>query len=134
MTPGGPSGLAAWREAVREFNVQRDSYGAEFGKRPGGQVVIVTQSGGNQWHGAVYEYLRHNALDAATFRPGLRARHFNGNQSWGWGLFRWEDSEDQDILSRQLRRVPAEPAPNIGGVRAGSAAARAQAAPAFNRF
>ena len=80
MTPGGPSGMLLGVEAVREFNVQRDSYGAEFGKRPGGQVVIVTQSGGNQWHGAVYEYLRNNALDAANFFDQGSAPPFQRNQ------------------------------------------------------
>src|SRR5256884_9632038 len=49
MQPGGTSGMLLGVDAVREFNVLRDSYGAEFGKRPGGQVVIVTQSGANQW-------------------------------------------------------------------------------------
>src|SRR5258705_13721387 len=80
MTPGGPSGMLLGVEAVREFNVQRDSYSAEFGKRPGGQVVIVTQSGGNQWHGAVYEYLRNNALDAANFFDQGFAPPFQRNQ------------------------------------------------------
>jgi len=80
MTPGGPSGMLLGVEAVREFNVQRDSYSAELGKRPGGQVVIVTQSGGNQWHGAVYEYLRNNALDAANFFDQGSAPAFQRNQ------------------------------------------------------
>ncbi|HXH67805.1 MAG TPA: carboxypeptidase-like regulatory domain-containing protein [Candidatus Limnocylindrales bacterium] len=80
MTPGGPSGMLLGVEAVREFNVQRDSYSAEFGKRPGGQVVIVTQSGGNQWHGAVFEYLRNNALDAANFFDQGSAPPFQRNQ------------------------------------------------------
>ena len=80
MTPGGPSGMLLGVEAVREFNVQRDSYSAELGKRPGGQVVIVTQSGGNRWHGAVYEYLRNNALDAANFFDQGSAPPFQRNQ------------------------------------------------------
>jgi hypothetical protein len=80
MTPGGPSGMLLGVEAVREFNVQRDSYGAEFGKRPGGQVVIVTQSGSNQWHGAVYEFLRNNALDSANFFDHGSAPPFQRNQ------------------------------------------------------
>src|SRR5258707_13466297 len=67
MQPGGTSGMLLGVEAVREFNVQRDSYGAEYGKRPGGQVAIVTQSGTNQWHGSIFEFLRNNALDAANF-------------------------------------------------------------------
>jgi len=80
MTPGGPSGMLLGVEAVREFNVQRDSYSAEFGKRPGGQVVIVTQSGSNQWHGAVYEFVRNNALDAANFFDQGSAPPFQRNQ------------------------------------------------------
>jgi len=67
MQPGGPSGMLLGVDAVREFNVQRDTYSAEFGKRPGGQVVIVTQGGSNEWHGALYEYVRNSALDAANF-------------------------------------------------------------------
>src|SRR5207244_9965568 len=67
MQPGGTSGMLLGVDAVREFNVLRDSYGAEFGKRPGGQVVIVTQSGANQWHGSVFEFLRNNAFDAPNF-------------------------------------------------------------------
>jgi hypothetical protein len=80
MTPGGPSGMLLGVEAVREFNVQRDSYSAELGKRPGGQVLIVTQSGGNQWHGAVFEFLRNNALDSANFFDQGSAPPFQRNQ------------------------------------------------------
>ena len=80
MTPGGPSGMLLGVEAVREFNVQRDSYSSELGKRPGGQVVIVTQSGGNQWHGSVYEYLRNNTLDSANFFDQGSAPPFQRNQ------------------------------------------------------
>jgi len=80
MQPGGPSGLLLGVEAVREFNVLRDSYGAEFGKRPGGQVVIATQSGTNQWHGSVYEFVRDSALDAPNFFDTGGAPPFERNQ------------------------------------------------------
>ena len=80
MQPGGTSGMLLGVDAVREFNVQRDSYGAEFGKRPGGQVVIVTQSGTNQWHGTVFEFLRNNALDAPNFFDQGDAPPFRRNQ------------------------------------------------------
>src|SRR2546430_10934711 len=50
--------------SVREYNVLGHSYGAEYGKRSGGQVTVVTTSGTNQWHGAAFEYLRNNHLDA----------------------------------------------------------------------
>ena len=44
MQPGGPSQQLLGVEAVQEFKVLRDSYGAEYGKRPGAQVIIVTRS------------------------------------------------------------------------------------------
>jgi hypothetical protein len=80
MQPGGASGQLLGVDAVREFNVQRDSYSADYGKRPGGQVIIVTQSGSNQWHGSAYEFLRNNALDAANFFDQGSAPPFQRNQ------------------------------------------------------
>src|SRR5215472_3904819 len=83
MQPGGPSGMLLGVDAVREFNVLRDSYGAEFGKHPGGQVVMVTQSGSNEWHGSAYEYLRNNVLDAHNFFDVGAAPPFQRNQFGG---------------------------------------------------
>jgi len=80
MQPGGTSGFLLGVEAVREFNVLRDSYGAEYGKRPGGQVIIATQGGTNQWHGSLYEFLRNNALDSANFFDQGSAPPFQRNQ------------------------------------------------------
>jgi hypothetical protein len=83
MQPGGASQQLLGVDAVREFNLLRDTYGAEYGKHPGGQVLIVTQSGSNQWHGSVFEYLRNNALDAPNFfdlngPPAFQRNQFGG--------------------------------------------------------
>jgi hypothetical protein len=83
MQPGGTSQQLLGVDAVREFNLLRDSYGAEYGKHPGGQVSIVTQSGTNQWHGSVFEYLRNNALDAPNFFDQGSAPPFQRNQFGG---------------------------------------------------
>jgi len=83
MTPGGTSQQLLGVDAVREFNVLRDSYGAEFGKHPGGQVIIVTQSGSNLWHGSAFEFLRNNALDAPNFFDQGSAPPFQRNQFGG---------------------------------------------------
>ena len=80
MQPGGPSENLMGVEAVREFNVLRDSYGAEYGKRPGAQVTIVAQSGTNQVHGSVYEFLRNNALDAPNYFDQGSVPPFQRNQ------------------------------------------------------
>jgi hypothetical protein len=66
-SPGGASGQLLGVEAVREFSVVKDTYGAEYGKRPGAQVNIVTASGTNQVHGSIYEFLRNSALDARNY-------------------------------------------------------------------
>lgn len=84
MQPGGPSGMLLGVDAVREFNVQRDTYGAEFGKHPGAQVLIATQSGSNQWHGTIFEFLRNNVLDAPNYfdqgsTPPFRRNQFGGS-------------------------------------------------------
>jgi hypothetical protein len=80
MTPGGTSQQLLGVDAVREFNLLTDSYGAEYGKRPGGQALIVTQSGSNQLHGSIYEFLRNNDLDARNFFDGAAAPGFQRNQ------------------------------------------------------
>jgi Carboxypeptidase regulatory-like domain/TonB-dependent Receptor Plug Domain len=80
MQPGGTSGQLLGVDAVREFNILRDTYGAAYGKRPGAQVSIITQSGTNQWHGSAYEFLRNNDLDARNFFDVGAAPPFQRNQ------------------------------------------------------
>jgi carboxypeptidase family protein len=65
--PWGVSGQLLGVDAIREFNVETDAYGAEYGKRAGAQVSVVTQSGTNQLHGNVFEFLRNSVLDARNF-------------------------------------------------------------------
>ena len=67
VTPGGVSGDLLGIDAVREFNVLTETYPAEYGKRAGAQVTVVTQSGGNSVHGSLFEFLRNSALDARSF-------------------------------------------------------------------
>lgn len=67
VTPGGTSGQLLGVEAVREFNVVADTYGANYGKRTGGQISIITASGTNKLHGSTYEFFRNSALDARNY-------------------------------------------------------------------
>jgi hypothetical protein len=80
MQPGGTSQLLLGVDAVREFNVLRNIYSAEYGKRPGAQVAIVTQGGSNQIHGSLYEFVRNNDLDARNFFDGRSVPGFQRNQ------------------------------------------------------
>ncbi|HKZ32225.1 MAG TPA: carboxypeptidase regulatory-like domain-containing protein [Vicinamibacteria bacterium] len=56
-------------EAVQEFRVITNSYAAEYGRYQAGIVDIVTKSGTNQFHGAVYEYFRNESLNAERWAP-----------------------------------------------------------------
>jgi len=66
-TPGGVSGQLIGVDAVREFALVKDTYSAEYGKRPGAQVSIVTANGTNQLHGSLYEFIRDSSMDARNF-------------------------------------------------------------------
>jgi hypothetical protein len=79
-TPGGTSGQLLGVDAVREFNVVTDVYGAEYGKRPGAQVSVVTASGSNDLHGSVYEFLRNSDFDARNFFDQGSIPEFQRNQ------------------------------------------------------
>ncbi|MFZ0274447.1 MAG: carboxypeptidase regulatory-like domain-containing protein [Acidobacteriaceae bacterium] len=83
VTPGGTSGQLLGVDAVREFNVIADTYGAAFGKRDGAQVSIVTSSGTNQLHGTAFEFLRNSALDARNYFDAGTIPEFQRNQFGG---------------------------------------------------
>jgi carboxypeptidase family protein len=81
--PWGVSGQLLGVDAIREFNVQTDTYGAEYGKRSGAQVSLVTQSGTNQLHGTLFEFLRNSVLDARNFYDPGKIPAFKRNQFGG---------------------------------------------------
>jgi hypothetical protein len=73
-------------EAVQEFEVVSSAPAAEVGGTMGSTVNLVTRSGGNNWHGALYEFFRNDRLDAnSTFsnRAGLPRGKLRQNQFGG---------------------------------------------------
>ena len=84
----GPAGSAAGTvlgvETIREFRVEANSYGAEFGRNFGGQINAVSKSGNNEWHGSLYEFHRNDNLDARNFfdrgnKPEFKRNQFGGS-------------------------------------------------------
>lgn len=65
--PGGVSGQLLGIDGVREINVVKGAYSAEFGKRSGGQVRMVTMSGSNDLHGSVFLFNRNDKLEARNY-------------------------------------------------------------------
>jgi hypothetical protein len=54
-------------DAIHEFEMLTSSYDAAFGRAPGAQVNVVLKSGGNNFHGSLFEFHRNGALDARNF-------------------------------------------------------------------
>lgn len=54
-------------DAVREFEVLSSTYDASFGRNGGGQISVVLRSGGNDFHGTAYDFLRNSVLDARNY-------------------------------------------------------------------
>ena len=54
-------------DAIQEFTLERSNYDASFGRSGGGQIVVATKSGTNQFHGSGYEFNRNNDYNANTF-------------------------------------------------------------------
>jgi hypothetical protein len=86
----GTSVTSADADTIQEVQVLTAGYQAEYGRSSGGQIRMVTRSGGKNFHGSFYEYLRNNKLDANTWARNRNAAtnfapvsKFN---QFGWNL------------------------------------------------
>ncbi len=69
-------------DSIQEFRVLTSNFDAEYGNFSGGQVVVATKSGTNQWHGSAFEFLRDTNLSARNFFAPSRAK-YDRNQFGG---------------------------------------------------
>jgi hypothetical protein len=84
---GGDLNIAPSPDAIAEFRVLSSNYSADYGYGSGGTVSMALKSGSRQFHGALWEYLRNDALDANNYfsnlsgtpKPELRFNTFGGN-------------------------------------------------------
>jgi TonB-dependent Receptor Plug Domain. len=69
-------------DAVQEFRVITNNYGAEYGRFAGGVVDVVTKSGSNEVHGSLFEFLRNDKLNARPYnlssKSPLRRNQYGG--------------------------------------------------------
>ena len=70
---GGFNGLVSV-DALEEFRMTTSTFAPEYGRTPGGQVLLLTRSGTNSFHGNIFDYFRNTKLDANDWflnRAGL---------------------------------------------------------------
>src|SRR5258708_2731401 len=111
-------------ESMEEFKMQTTGYSAESGRLAGGVLNMVLKSGGNQYHGVLFEFLRNDVFDARNFfddrKSKLRRNQFGGMTSGPvlipklyngrnrtFFLFSWESFRQRQGESR-LGVVPTE--------------------------
>ena len=69
-------------DAIAEFRIVTSNFDAEYGEFSGGQISVVTRSGGNGFHGSSFDFLRNTDLDARNYfspaRGAYRQNQFGG--------------------------------------------------------
>jgi outer membrane receptor protein involved in Fe transport len=111
-------------DAIQEFKVQTNNFGADIGK--GGAVVnVVTRAGTNRFHGSAFEFLRNSSMDAKNYFddpaqpiPPFKRNEFGG--SFGGPIIRDRTFFFVDYQGRRIRTSDTflSPVPNpaeVGG-------------------
>jgi outer membrane receptor protein involved in Fe transport len=110
-------------DSVEEFRIITNTFDAEYGRNSGSVVNLITKSGGNTFHGNVYEYLRNTDLDARgypdTSKPQLNQNQFGGTfggpikKDRSFFFLSYEGHRTRDGVPGQLLNVPT--AAEFGG-------------------
>jgi hypothetical protein len=103
-------------DAVEEFRVITNTFDAEYGRNSGSVVNVITKSGGNAFHGNLYEYFRNTVLDSRgypdTTKPQLNQNQFGGTfggpikRDRTFFFFSYEARRVRDGQPGQLLNVP----------------------------
>ncbi len=103
-------------DAVEEFRVITNTFDAEYGRNSGSVVNVITKSGGNTFHGNLYEYFRNTVLDSRgypdTTKPQLNQNQFGGTfggpikKDRTFFFFSYEGRRIRDGVPGQLLNVP----------------------------
>jgi hypothetical protein len=79
---GQQAGIIPNLDSIAEFRILTSNTNAEYGNYSGGLINVVTKSGGNSFHGSIFEFLRNTDLDSKGFFSPERST-FQQNQYGG---------------------------------------------------
>jgi hypothetical protein len=71
-------------DSIQEFKIQKSMYAAEFGGKASALINVATRSGGNDFHGSLFEFYRNDAFDTPNYFaknspvPPLSQHQFGG--------------------------------------------------------
>ena len=109
-------------ESLQEFKAEASNYAAEYGRAGGGFIIMTTRSGTNEFHGALYEFFRNDAMDARSFfaadKAPLRYNIFGGSlggpivKNKTFFFFNYEGSRRRDGVTYSGDDVPHIPERN----------------------
>jgi len=107
-------------DSIGEFKLLRSLWSAEAGRGGGGQVNVVTRSGGEKFHGSAFEFIRNEAFNANDFQTNRTAaagrdsegrakkkpfRYNNYGFTIGGPVFFWNFGEGNGPIARKLKRT-----------------------------
>ena len=72
-------------EALEEMNVEVSNYKAEMGRSGGGFIQMTTKAGTNAFHGAIYNFLRNDAMDSRSFFAARKQKLRRNQYGWAFG-------------------------------------------------
>ncbi|HUX66662.1 MAG TPA: carboxypeptidase regulatory-like domain-containing protein [Terriglobales bacterium] len=134
--PGSVVGTTLGVDAVQRMTVLDNNYPAAYGRTGGGIISAATRSGGDAWHGSLYEFLRNSALDARNFfdasKPAFRRNQFGGSLGGRVRPLRLHLFGDYEGLRQSLGITHVDTVPSVaaraGQLASGPVAVDAQAA------
>ena len=123
------------QEAVSEFRVVNNSFGAEYGRALGGIVNVVTKTGTNDFRGSLYGYINNQAADSKGLLTQSQFNQYRRNQAGvtlGGPIKRDQTFFFANYEGQRLGQSPTYPATLIGGLSAINAAKAALGLPGEN--
>lgn len=100
-------------DSLQEFKIETSSYTAQYGRLSGSVVNMVTKSGGNHYHGSLFDFIRNDLFDAPPFnfttialtKTKLRQNQFGGDISGPISIPHLYSGHDRTFFALSLESV-----------------------------
>ncbi len=103
-------------DSLQEFKMETSDYTAQYGRLSGSVVNMVTKSGGNRYHGSLFDYIRNDLFDAEPFnfaappapaKTKLRQNQFGADLSGPISIPHLYNGQDRTFFTLSIEMVRA---------------------------